>query len=115
MKAWIVLSVFLSAASARVSAPVGATLERLGFFSMVGIVALGIFVEIVMVVRLTRRGISCDKLPKLPWGRGRGHEVAATYEQVFPRSRLPLFRRFVFCLFPAWAGVFLLIELWKSN
>ena len=87
--------------------------EWIGFFSMAVIVALAMFVEIAMVVRLTRRGISCNKLPKLPWWGGRGHEVAATYEQVFPRSRLPIFRRFVFCLFPAWAGVYLLIVLWK--
>ena len=84
--------------------------DRISFFSLAVIVALSMFVELVMVVRLTRRGISCSKLPS--WGR-RGYEVAATYEQVFPRSRLPLFRRFVFCLFPVWAGVVLLIALWK--
>ena len=87
--------------------------ERIGFFSMALIVALLMFVELVMIVRLTRRGISCNKIPKLPFLGGRGHEVAATYEQLFPRSRLPLFRRFVFCLLPVWAGVFLLTELWK--
>ena len=67
------------------------------FFSMVVLVALFMFVESAMLVRLTRKGISCDKSP---WWR-RGYEVATTYEEVFPRSRLPRFRRFVLWLFPA--------------
>jgi hypothetical protein len=33
-----------------------------------------------------------------------GDEVAATYEEVFPDSRLPFLRRFVFWLFVTCAG-----------
>jgi hypothetical protein len=33
------------------------------------------------------------------------YEVAETYEEVFPRSRLLRFRRFIVWLFPAWFGV----------
>ena len=54
---------------------------------------LSIFGEIVMRVRLTRREPSRDKLA---WWRRGGYEVAATYEDVFPSSRIPLFRLFAF-------------------
>jgi len=83
------------------------------FFSILVVVALlSILGEVVMRVRLTRRA-SRDKLA---WWRRGGDEVAATYEEVFPDSRLPFFRRFVFWLFVACAGVlFLSILLWKSN
>ncbi len=81
-------------------------------FSIVVIVALlSICGEIVMRVRLTRRA-SCDKIA---WWRRGGDEVAATYEEVFPRSRLPLFRRFAFWLFVAFSVVVLLSILWKSK
>ncbi len=81
-----------------------------GFLSMVVLVALFMFVEFAMLVRLTRKGISCDKSP---WWR-RGYEVAETYEEVLPRSRLSRLRRFVVWLFPAWFGVYALMLLWKS-
>ena len=78
------------------------------FFSILVVVALlSIFSEIVMRVRLTRRA-SRDKIAW--WGRG-GDEVAATYEEVFPDSRLPFLRRFVFWLFVSCAGVLVLSML----
>jgi hypothetical protein len=84
------------------------------FFSILVVVALlSIFGEIVMRVRLTRREASRDKLV---WWRRGGDEVAATYEEVFPDSRLPLFRRFVFWFFVAWSGVLVFsMLLWKSH
>jgi hypothetical protein len=83
------------------------------FFSILVVVPLlSIFGEIVMRVRLTRR-YSHDKIA---WWRCGGDEVAATYEEVFPDSRLPLLRRFVFWLFVTCAGVLVLsMLLWKSN
>jgi hypothetical protein len=83
------------------------------FFSiLVAVALLSFFGEIVMRVRLTRRETSRDKLA---WWR-RGDEVAATYEEVFPHSRIPLFRRFVFWFFVLLSGVLVFsIIFWKSH
>jgi hypothetical protein len=82
------------------------------FFSILVLVGiLSICGEIVMRVRLTRRA----SRNKIAWWRRGGDEVAATYEELFPRSQLPLFRRFAFWLFLAWSAVMLLSILWKSN
>ena len=83
------------------------------FFSILVVLGLlSIFGEIVMRVRLTKRA-SRDKIA---WWRRGGDEVAATYEGVFPDSRLPLLRRFVFWLFVAFAGVVVFsMLLSKSN
>ena len=67
--------------------------------------------EIVMRVRLTKRG-SRDKIA---WWRRGGDEVAATYEQLFPGSQLPLLRRFAFWLLIASSAALLVTVLWKSN
>jgi hypothetical protein len=83
-----------------------------GFLSILVLVALWMFVEIAMLVLLTRRGISWEKPP---WWRRSGHEAAATYEKEFPRSRLPRLRRFIFWLFPAWFAVYALMLLWKLH
>ena len=64
-----------------------------------------------MRIRLTRRA-SRDKIA---WWRRGGDEVAATYEELFPDSRLPLFRRFVFWLILGAASIVLLAILWKSK
>jgi len=58
--------------------------------------------EIMMRVRLTKREPSRDKLA---WWRRGGDEVAATYEQLFPHSPVPILRRFVFWLVLASAVV----------
>jgi len=80
------------------------------FFSLLVVVALlSIFGEIVMRVRLTKRA-SRDKIA---WWRRGGDEIVATYEEVFPDSRLPLFRRFIFWLVVACAGALLFSMLWK--
>jgi hypothetical protein len=82
------------------------------FFYIVAAVALlSIFGEIVMRVRLTRRA-SRDKIA---WWRRGGDEVAATYEEIFPDSRLPFFRRFAFWLFVALCVLAIPMLLWKSN
>jgi hypothetical protein len=71
------------------------------FSISVAVALLSIFGEFFMRVRLTRRA-SRDKIS---WWRRGGDEVAAAYEEVFPDSRLPLFRRFVFWLLVTCAGV----------
>ncbi len=81
-------------------------------FSILVIVAvLSIGGEIVMRVRLTKRA-SCDKIA---WWRRGGDDVATTYEELFPDSRLPFFRRFAFWLVVVFACLVLLSILWKSN
>jgi hypothetical protein len=84
------------------------------FFSiLVAVALLSIFGEIVMRVRLTRREASRDKLA---WWRRGGDKVAATYEEVLPHSRIPFFRRFVFCFFVLLSGVLVFsILFWKSH
>jgi hypothetical protein len=84
------------------------------FFSILVVVALlSIFGEIVMRIRLTRRETSRDKLA---WWRRGGDEVSATYEELFPHGRIPLFRRFAFWLFVVWSCVLLLsILVRRSN
>ncbi len=81
-------------------------------FSILVIIALlSICGEIIMRVRLTKRA-SRDKMA---WCRRGGDEVSATYEEVFPRSLLPVFRRPVFRFFLVLTSVILLFILWKSK
>ena len=76
------------------------------FFSLLMVMGLlSVCGEIVMRVRLTRRA-SRDKIA---WWRRGGDEIATTYEEVFPHSRLPFIRRFVFWLFVVCAS---LLVLW---
>jgi hypothetical protein len=83
------------------------------FFSVLVIMALAsILGEIVMRVRLTQRETSREKLA---WWRRGGDEVSATYEELFPHSHLPVFRRFAFWLFLACCASVLVTVLWKSN
>jgi hypothetical protein len=82
------------------------------FFAILVVVALlSGFGEFAMRVRLTRRA-SHDKVA---WWRRGGDEVAASYAEVFPDSRLPFFRRFVFWLLLSCAALLVLSMLWKSN
>ena len=83
------------------------------FFSILVVLALlSILGEFAMRVRLTRR-TSHDKIA---WWRRGGDEVASTYEEIFPESRLPLFRRFVFWLLVTCACVlFFTMILRKTN
>jgi len=83
------------------------------FFSILVAMALvSICAEVIMRVRLTKREPSRDKLA---WWRRGGDQLAATYEEVFPQSRLPLFRRFAFWLVLTWAAVLPFSMLWKSK
>jgi len=84
---------------------------RIFFLLLMVMALLSICGEIVMRVRLTRRA-SRDKIA---WWRRGGDEVAATYEEVFPDSRLPFLRRFVFWLVVTCAGVLVFSMLWRSN
>jgi hypothetical protein len=80
------------------------------FFSIVAVMGLlSIVGEIVMRVRLTRR----TSRDKIAWWRRGGDEVAASYEDVFPDSRLPFLRRFAFWLFVALCVLTFLMLLWK--
>jgi hypothetical protein len=79
------------------------------FFSTLVVIALAsLGGELIMRVRLTKIESPSEKL--LWWRRG-GDEVAATYQELFPRSRLPLFRRFVSWLFLACVLVTLVLIL----
>jgi hypothetical protein len=82
------------------------------FFSILVLVGiLSICGEFVMRVRLTRR----TSLDKIAWWRRGGDEVAASYAEVFPDSRLPFFRRFAFWLFIASSAAVLAAVLWKPK
>jgi len=82
------------------------------FFSiLVAVALLSGLGEFVMRVRLTKRA-SHDKIA---WWRRGGDEVTTSYAEVFPDSRLPVFRRFVFWLFLACCASVLVAVLWKSN
>ena len=83
------------------------------FFSiLVVMVFLGICSDFIMRVRLSRRESPQERL--LWWRRG-GDEVAAVYQEVFPRTHLPLFRNFVFWLVLSCAIVLLLFVMWKRS
>jgi hypothetical protein len=83
------------------------------FFSILVIMAIvGSCSEILMRVRLSKREASPDKLV---WWRRGGDEVTATYQELFPQTRLPLFRRFSFWLVVTAAFLVLLLSFWKSH
>jgi len=82
------------------------------FFSILVVVALlSIFGEFVMRVRLAKR----TSRDKIAWWRRGGDEVSTAYQEVFPDSSLPFFRRFIFRLVVACAGVLVLSMLWKAR
>jgi len=83
------------------------------FFAILVAMALtSSFIELFMRVRLSQRETSRDKLA---WWRRGGDEVTATYQELFPRTKLPLFRLFAFWLLVALSSVFLVSILWKSR
>ena len=67
--------------------------------------------EIAMRVRLSRKAFR----DRLAWWRLGGDEVAATYEHLFPGSRLPFLRRLVFWALVVFAAVALSAVLWKTR
>ena len=83
------------------------------FFSiLVGMALVSLGGEVVMRVRLARTDTSRDKLA---WWRRGGDEVAAVYGELFPGSRLPLFRKFVFWFFLVSCAIVLLATMWRSK
>ena len=82
------------------------------FFSILVVMALlSSCGELVMRIRITKR----EPLDKIAWWRRGGDEVEAAYAELFPNSRLPLFRRFGFWLVAAGGGVLLFAILWRSR
>ena len=67
--------------------------------------------EVVMRIRVTKMEIH----DKIAWWRRGGDEVESAYEELFPKSRLPLFRRCGFGLVVAVAAAMLLVFLWKAK
>jgi hypothetical protein len=83
------------------------------FFSLLVLIALSsICIELVMRVRLTKAETSRDKLV---WWRRGGDEIAATYQELFPRSKLPLFREFAFWFLLGSAAVVVVCIFWKKH
>jgi len=80
------------------------------FSILVVMAVLSICSELFMRIRVTKRETS----DKIAWWRRGGDEVVAAYQELFPNSQLPLFRRFVFWLVIAWSAA-VLLALWKSN
>jgi hypothetical protein len=81
------------------------------FFSILITAALvGAVGELTMRVRLSRRAPD-----KMAWWRSGGDEVAAAYEQLFPDSFLPRYRRVLFWIVMALASLVLGSILWKSR
>ena len=63
--------------------------------------------ELAMRIRLTRLELPSEKLS---WWRRGGDDVAETYKELFPQSRLPFFRTFIFWFFLAFTlALFLFI------
>jgi hypothetical protein len=81
------------------------------FSALVIVAFLSGYGEVVMRIRLAKSAPN----DKIAWWRLGGDEVAATYEELFPDSRLPLFRRFAFWLLVVFACLVLFFILWKSN
>jgi hypothetical protein len=71
---------------------------------------VSIFGELVMRVRLSKKETPANRLY---WWRSGGDEVAATYQELYPRSFLPAFRKCLFWLVLACALVGLMFILWK--
>lgn len=81
------------------------------FFSILVIAVLVEVVgEITMRIRLIRRASD-----KMAWWRRGGDDVATTYEQLFPNSLWPRYRRFFFWIFLAFCLLVLLSLLRKAN
>lgn len=65
--------------------------------AMTAFFLVSLITELTMRIRLTRLEVRSEKLSW--WGLRGGDEVAATYKEVFPGSRLPIFRGIVFWVF----------------
>lgn len=85
------------------------TMFAICFSVLVTVALLSSCAEFVMRVRLTRR--DTDKF--LWWRRG-GDDVVDAYEELFPGTRLPVFRRFAFWGLVVGTLILLVSLLWKS-
>ena len=83
------------------------------FFSVLVLVAVvSIAGDFVMRVRLTQSDFSKDKWY---WWRCSGEDLTKGYEELFPTSRLPLYRRLAFWFVVGCSSVLLVSILLKSN
>ena len=81
------------------------------FFTLLVIaVLLELVGELIMRVRVTRRASD-----KMAWWRKGGDEVADSYEQLFPGSLLPRYRRWLFWTILATVVAALLAILSKAK
>jgi hypothetical protein len=81
-------------------------------FSVLVVVSiLSIFGEFFMRVRLTKNATH----DKIAWWRRGGDEVAASYSELFPDSRLLFFRQLVFWLLVTSAAIFALSILLRKS
>jgi hypothetical protein len=81
------------------------------FVVLAVIAILSIFVEFAMRMHLTCN----DTQDKIAWWRRGGDEIESAYEELFPNSPLPVFRRFAFWFFVASCAALLIRILWKPN
>jgi hypothetical protein len=83
------------------------------FFSILVVLALlSICSDFIMRVRLSKRELPADRL--LWWRRG-GDDMDETYQELFPRSRLPLFRKCAVSLVLISALAIVIFVLWRRN
>jgi len=73
---------------------------------------VSLYSNIAMRVRLTKREPSRDKLV---WWRASSDEVTSSYEELFPRSYLPILSQFAFWLVVTSAAAVLVAVLWTSK
>jgi|GEM_PF-2661043 len=81
------------------------------FSALVLVVILSVCSDVVMRVYLTRKESSGEKLT---WWRRGSSQVADTYHELFPASRLPLFSALALWLLVALCVVGLLMFLSKA-
>ena len=84
---------------------------RIFFSGLLIAVLLTLISEMFMRARLAK----IDEWDRLPWWRKGGDDVAAAYKELFPRTKLPLFRELTFWAVVACAAGGLITILWKSR
>ena len=67
--------------------------------------------EMVMRARVTK----AERVDKWAWWRRGGDEIAATYQELFPRSKLPMFREFAYWFLLASGALGAVLIFWKSH
>jgi hypothetical protein len=82
------------------------------FWLLMFMALLNIGVEIMMRLRLSRREAPAEKLT---WWRRGGDAVSTAYQELFPNSRIPAYRSFIFWSVVVYAGSLLVAILLKSR